>query len=154
MALENRRWTPVVRHLVDQSPWVEWKGDTIYGDPDLLIDDPPPLSTRRAKLAQVAPDVGAVIRYAYDFGDGWRHLIVVERLLWHDPGAKGVVCLAGGGACPPEDGGGIGGDADLLATLRRGRGEAYRDLRAWLGGPFDPGAFDPAATNRAPRRLR
>ena len=94
------------------------------------------------------------MQYAYDFGDGWDHRIVVERLLWPDPGAQGAVCLAGGGACPPEDCGGIGGYADLLATLRRGRGAAYRDLLAWLGGPFDPLAFDLAATNRALRRLR
>jgi hypothetical protein len=129
-------------------------GDTVYGDPDLLVDDPPPASTRRARLAQVAPGVGATMQYAYDFGDGWRHLIVVERLLWADPGARVVTCPAGGGACPPEDCGGIGGDAALPATLRRGHGEEYRELLAWLGGPFDPLAFDLAATNRALRRLR
>ncbi len=129
-------------------------GETSYGDPDLLLDDPPQASTRQARLEQVAPAVGAVIRYAYDFGDGWDHLIVVERLLWGAPEAKGAVCLAGGGAYPPEDCGGLGGYTDLLATLRRGRGEEYRDLLAWLGGPFDPGAFDLAATNRALRRLR
>jgi len=129
-------------------------GDTIYGEPDLLVDDPPSASTRRAWLGQVAPGFGATLRYAYDFGDGWDHLIVVERLLWHDSRAQGAACLAGGGACPPEDCGGIGGYADLLATLRRGRGEDYRDLLAWRGGPFDPAACAPAATNRALRRRR
>ena len=129
-------------------------GETIYGDPELLRDDPPQASTRRARLGQVAPAVGTVIRYAYDFGDGWQHLVVVERLLRYPSGTTGATCLAGGGACPPEDCGGIGGYADLLATLRRGRGEAYRDMLAWLGGPFDPDAFDLAATNRALRRLR
>lgn len=129
-------------------------GETVYGDPDLLTDDPPQASTRKTRLGQVAPDVGATLRYAYDFGDGWDHLIIVERLLWHDASTKGATCLAGGGACPPEDCGGIGGYADLLATLRRGRGEEYRDMLAWLGGPFDPDAFDLASTNRALRRLR
>jgi len=70
--------------------------------------------------------------------DGWDHLIVVERLLWGAPEAKGAVCLAGGGACPPEDCGGIGGYADLQATLRRGQGQEYQELLTWLGGPFDP----------------
>ncbi len=129
-------------------------GDTVYGDPDLLSDDPLQASTRRTPLGQVAPGVGATLRYEYDFGDGWDHLIIVERLLWHDPGAQWAVCLAGGGACPPEDCGGIGGYADLLATLRRGRGREYRDMLVWLGGPFDPTAFDLAATNRALKRLR
>ncbi len=129
-------------------------GDTTYGDPELLSDDPPQASTRRTRLGQVAPAVGAVIQYEYDFGDGWRHLIVVERLLWHESGVRGAVCLAGGGACPPEDCGGIGGYADLLVTLRHGRGPEYRDMLAWLGGPFDPAAFDLAAANRALKRLR
>ncbi len=129
-------------------------GDTTYGDPDLLIDDPPSASTWRVTLAQVAPDGGAALRYAYDFGDGWDHLIVVERLRWHDPDAQGAVCLAGGNACPLEDCGGIGGYADLLATLRRGRGREYRKMLAWLGGPFDPTAFDLAVTNHALKRLR
>jgi hypothetical protein len=128
--------------------------DTIYGDPALLVDDPPAASTRRATLGQVAPVVGATIEYEYDFGDGWRHLLVVERLLGVETGVQGAACLAGGGACPPEDCGGIGGYADLLSTLRRGRGEEYRELLAWLGGPFDPTAFDLAAVNRALRRLR
>lgn len=128
--------------------------DTVYGDPELLIDDPPGASTRQARLGQVAPAVGAVIQYEYDFGDGWDHLIVVERLLWGAPEAKGAVCLAGGGACPPEDCGGIGGYTDLLATLRHGHGQGYREVLAWLGGPCDPAAFDLAAANRALRRLR
>ncbi len=128
--------------------------DTSYGDPDLLVDAPPTASTRRTTLAQVATGVGAIMQYEYDFGDGWRHLVVVERLLWGDAGAQGAVCLAGGGACPPEDCGGIGGYADLQATLRRGCGREYRELLAWLGGPFDPTAFDLAVTNRALKRLR
>ncbi len=129
-------------------------GDTSYGAPELLVDDPPTASTRRTTLGQVAPVVGATLRYAYDFGDGWRHLLVVERLLWGDAGAQGAVCLAGGGACPPEDCGGSGGYAELLATLRRGRGREYREVLAWLGGPFDPVVFDLAATNRALTRRR
>ncbi len=129
-------------------------GDTGYGDPELLVDDSPAASTRQATLGRVAPNVGAALWYEYDFGDGWRHLIVVERLLHTEPGAKGAICLAGDGACPPEDCGGIGGDAALPATPRRGRGEGYRELLAWRGGPCDPGACAPAATNRALRRLR
>ncbi len=129
-------------------------GDTVYGDPELLRDDPPGASTRRTTLGQVAPGVGASVRYEYDFGDGWRHLVVVERVWRLESGDRGVVCLAGGGACPPEDCGGIGGYAALLATLGQGQGEADEEALAWLGGPFDPEAFDLTTVNRALRRLR
>ncbi len=57
---------------------------------------------RRARLGQIAPCVGATLRYAYDFGDGWDHLIVVERLLWADPGAQRVRCLAGAAPARPR----------------------------------------------------
>ena len=71
-----------------------------------------------------------------------------------EPGDKGVVCLAGGVACPPEDCGGIGGYAALLGMLGQGQGEADEEAPAWLGGPCDPEACDLAAVNRALRRLR
>ncbi len=50
--------------------------------------------------------------------------------------------------------GGVHGYAQLLGTLRRGRGPAYRDLVAWLGGPFDPEAFDLPRVNRRLPRIR
>lgn len=94
------------------------------------------------------------MRYECDFGDGWRHPVLVERVLRLEPGDKGAVCLAGDGACPPEDCGGIGGYEQLLATLRRGHGEDYQDMLDWLGGPFDPAAFDVATVSRTFWQLR
>jgi Plasmid pRiA4b ORF-3-like protein len=48
-------------------------------------------------------------RYEYDFGDGWEHVVRVERILAPDAdGARGgyPVCVGGARACPPEDCGG------------------------------------------------
>jgi pRiA4b ORF-3-like protein len=61
----------------------------------------------RAVLAKVLARPGAVMRYTYDFGDEWEHDIVLEKVLPSDPVPR-LSCLAGKGACPPEDCGGHG----------------------------------------------
>jgi hypothetical protein len=76
--------------------------------------------------------------YAYDFGDGWQHDIEV---LGAGDGRPG--CMAGAGACPPEDCGGPGGYADLLEVLADPRHPEHESMRAWVGDrlrPFDRGA--------------
>lgn len=42
----------------------------------------------------------------YDFGDGWRHVITVEKALERTAG-RSYPQVAGKRACPPEDVGGI-----------------------------------------------
>jgi hypothetical protein len=44
--------------------------------------------------------------YEYDFGDGWEHTIVLEKIVPGDPKLKFPTCLAGKRSCPPEDCGG------------------------------------------------
>jgi hypothetical protein len=53
----------------------------------------------RARLDKVAP-LGARLRYEYDFGDGWEHDIVVEKVLPPEPGVTYPRCLTGRRACP------------------------------------------------------
>ena len=47
--------------------------------------------------------------YEYDFGDSWRHEVVVESIEPAKPVLKNAVCLEGQRACPPEDCGGTAG---------------------------------------------
>jgi hypothetical protein len=56
---------------------------------------------REVTLAQVLARPGARMRYTYDFGDDWEHDIALENILSPDT-ARGLPCLAGKGACPPE----------------------------------------------------
>jgi hypothetical protein len=73
-----------------------------------------PKDEDRARLDKVAP-LGARLRYEYDFGDGWEHDIVVEKILPPEPAVTYPRCLTGRRACPPEDCGGPWGYARLLA---------------------------------------
>ncbi|MEA2012435.1 MAG: plasmid pRiA4b ORF-3 family protein, partial [Verrucomicrobiota bacterium] len=75
--------------------------------------------------------------YEYDFGDSWKHKIVLEKILLLDS-SKSPIVIKGKMACPPEDCGGLWGYEDLLKTLKDPKHEEYYDMLDWLGGDFDP----------------
>jgi len=83
--------------------------------------------------------------YEYDFGDMWRHTVVVDRVL-HDVDGE-VRCLDGARACPPEDSGGWAGYDELCDILTDPRRPEHSARLASLGGAFDPEAFALGETN-------
>ncbi len=85
-------------------------------------------------------------RYEYDFGDDWQHDIRVEHVV-PSVGADTPRLAGGAGACPPEDCGGPLGYAELLDILADPSHEEYAERLEWLGGQFDPQAWDLEATN-------
>jgi hypothetical protein len=89
-------------------------------------------------------DVAAVksrFVYEYDFGDGWKHQVVVEKELMDSDGPP-LRCLDGRRACPPEDCGGSWGYEELLAILANPRHPEHEERLEWVGGAIDPEAFD------------
>ena len=92
--------------------------------------------------------------YEYDFGDGWEHEVVVEDESTIPTALKFAVCLDGQNACPPEDVGGPGGYAEFLAALGDPKHTEHRDMLEWVGGSFDPTAFDLATANAALQKVR
>jgi hypothetical protein len=105
-------------------------------------------------LADVLVEPGDRLRYTYDFGDDWDHDIKMGKVLPPDADAHASavpVCLAGKGACPPEDCGGPWGYADLKVTIADPSDEEHEERLEWLGledpSDFDPAAFDLASVN-------
>jgi hypothetical protein len=105
-------------------------------------------------LADVLVEPGDRLRYTYDFGDEWDHDIRLEKVLPPDADRHGSavpVCLAGKGACPPEDCGGDWGYASLKETIADPSDEEHEERLEWLGledpSDFDPAAFDLAGVN-------
>ena len=98
---------------------------------------------------------GQVAIYRYDFGDGWRHQVLLEGIVLGDPGAGYPVCTDGRRGCPPEDCGGEAGYEELLQALANPRHKRHREFILWLKGhaknyyPFDPETFDPKAVRFA-----
>jgi hypothetical protein len=91
--------------------------------------------------------------YEYDFGDGWDHMVKIEAELASPLGLKAAVCLGGENACPPDDCGGPGGYAEMLAVLGDAGHEEHELVVEWLGGPFDSRGFDLVMTNALLQRL-
>jgi hypothetical protein len=81
--------------------------------------------------------------YVYDFGDFWRHKILLEDIIPRDRKIKYPVCIKGKRACPPEDVGGVGGYEDFIKIIRNPKHKEYEDMLEWAGGEFDPEFFDP-----------
>ncbi|MGH9268072.1 MAG: plasmid pRiA4b ORF-3 family protein [Acidimicrobiales bacterium] len=118
---------------------------TSYGVPDPDDDDwgVPTIDETGARLDSIAGP-GSRLLYRYDFGDNWRHEVVVEKVLPADGSMVVPTCVDGRRACPPEDCGSTGGFGDLLKILADARHPEHRERREWMGRDYDPAAFDPS----------
>jgi Plasmid pRiA4b ORF-3-like protein len=121
-------------------------GKTTYGpDPDGELGFADETKARLADVARVRTRIG----YEYDFGDGWEHEIVVEARAVAEADQIYPACIAGEGACPPEDSGGPYGFEELKELLA-GPPSAERDeMLEWAGDDYDPARFNLAAANAA-----
>ena len=100
------------------------------------------------RLDQVVAAPGDRLWYDYDFGDGWKHVLLVEKVLEDPPEAP--VCIKGRLACPPEDCGGIRGYQEIADWVRSGYNEGRRpdvfdssdEAIDWLPPDWHPDLFD------------
>ena len=80
--------------------------------------------------------------YTYDYGDNWRHDVIVEEIRDGDPDMEYPAFVDGARRCPPEDVGGPHGFMDFLEAVLDPAHEQHRDMVRWYGGPFDPIGLD------------
>jgi hypothetical protein len=109
-------------------------------------------SSKKTTLQSVLPAPKMHIRYEYDFGDGWDHQILLEKVVELDQPVL-ALCLGGGRACPPEDCGGPWGYANLLEILKDSGHPEHEEMTEWIGPGFDPESFDVEAVNKRLARL-
>jgi hypothetical protein len=132
---------------------------TSFSDPE-TFDDPPlgEGDAHAVQLADLGLEQGSAFMYEYDFGDGWEHLITVERIGPVDPKESYPQCVAGERACPPEDCGGPPGYDELLEALADPAHPEHGELKERVPVDFDPEVFDLEHVNtilaRARRRQR
>ncbi len=118
---------------------------------DMLGDDFK--DEKRFRLSRIIPGEKFKFTYEYDFGDGWDHTILVEKILQTAEELKAPVCLDGKRSAPPEDCGGEGGYHDVLKALRNPSHPDNAELLEWLDG-YDPEYFDANVVNEKLAKIR
>lgn len=106
------------------------------------------LKETRPGISDLLEEEKEKIIYEYDFGDGWKHELKLEKILHVAPERQLPVCTGGKRNCPPEDCGGVWGYAAMLEILADPGHEGYGRLMEWLEEDYDPDHFDPEEVNR------
>ena len=153
------QWNLEQLHLTIQAAFNWWNyhlhefriGGLRYGDVALLTegaldDDPRVFDFREVRLCDFAE--GARFTYIYDFGDNWRHSVVVEEFLALDAPPKHGACVQGARARPPEDVGGASGYERFLDIMVDPSDPEHAETKRWCGGHFDPEWFDLANADK------
>ncbi|MGH3164715.1 MAG: plasmid pRiA4b ORF-3 family protein [Trebonia sp.] len=106
---ESFGWEGFHLHRFSDGRDREW-GDLAFSDGGATFAD-----EEEADLATVLRVEGGVLWYVYDFGDGWRHRIEVEKIMPLERSVVYPTCTDGRrAAVPAEDIGGIWGLHELV----------------------------------------
>lgn len=124
-----------------------------YGDP-ACDEEGGWLDARRTRLCDVLGHPGSACGYVYDFGDDWQHVVFLESIFVPRADGRLPRCTGGARACPPEDVGGVQGFAEFLQAIRNRRHPEHASYLEWVGGRYEPTAFDAVAVNQALRRFQ
>ena len=116
-------------------------------DDDGFDGDTEVIDESRVPLSYVLLVEGDSMIYVYDFGDDWRHAVVLEKILPAEHGARTPMCLAGERRCPPEDVGGPHGYQEFLEVIFQPGHEEFTHFRGWAGGEFHAEEFDVKVVN-------
>lgn len=131
------------------------KDDTFYlprMKDDYSWDDMNNVDYKRRKVSGLLKRENDEIIYEYDFGDSWRHIVLLEKITDNTRGRKTPVCLDGERNCPPEDCGGPWGYEHLLEVIKDPSNEEYEDMIEWVGEAFDPESFSLTDVNARLKR--
>jgi hypothetical protein len=101
-------------HLAIQAAFNWWNchlheftiGGLRFSDPEMMedggFDDTPrSFDERQVRLIDFGYEPGVTIRYVYDFGDCWEHVVEFEERLSSEVAPKVASCVAGARARPP-----------------------------------------------------
>jgi hypothetical protein len=96
----------------------------------------------KAKLSKIGIEPKDKLKYLYDMGDSWEHIVKVEKIFEAAAGIKVPLCLEGARNCPPEDCGSFDGYEDIVSAMKNPKSKKAKEFIDWLGEPYDPEYFD------------
>ncbi|MDI3520892.1 plasmid pRiA4b ORF-3 family protein [Anaerophaga thermohalophila] len=108
----------------------EWNGNPLFQDYTIV------------RVNDLLRKPGDEMVYEYDFGDDWRHRIILEMEMEPDPLEYYPVCIDGARECPPEDCGGPGGYQEMVAAVKDPSNPQHRFFKALFPDGLDPEYFD------------
>jgi hypothetical protein len=116
-------------------------GNDQYGEPheeffDTMKDE------SKFRLDQLLRREKEKLLYNYDYGDGWEHEVLLEKILPFKHDMTLPLCIKGKRSCPPEDIGGIPGYAMFLEAINDSLHPEHEEMREWVGDDFDAEYFD------------
>jgi len=127
-------------HLWDFEVANERYGEDDSGELDMM-------DSNKIRLSRIAQSHVKKFHYTYDFGDNWDHVIQIEKILEPNSQAQYPRCVKGSRACPPDDCGGPGGYSAFVAAIQDPSHRSHKEMLDWVGGEFDPEAFDLESIN-------
>ena len=112
-------------------------GDSRYGYPypewgDEMRD------ARYLRLSAILARGETRFTYTYDFGDDWRHSVVVEEVVAAAPMIDYPRFIDGARRAPPEDVGGLPGFEEFLEAMADPKHPEHHSVMTWYGRLFDP----------------
>jgi Plasmid pRiA4b ORF-3-like protein len=110
------------------------------GNPELL-DDSEALVDRSTLISSILANEKDTLNYEYDFGDSWKHLIKLEKIIQIGKIAH-PKCIDGKRNTPPEDCGGVPGFYNFIEIMSDKKNKEYKSTKKWYGGDYDPDFID------------
>lgn len=104
----------------------------------------------QVRLDEVLSEAGDTLAYAYDYGDGWEHLIMLEAALPRRRDAPRAVCADGRRDGPAENCGGVDSYELIVAATdpaRPGHAAARLEFMEIFGDEIDPADFQTTPFN-------
>ena len=96
---------------------------------------------RTVALGDLLKKARQKLRYIYDFGDNWEHEVILKKRLGNKPW-NALRCVAGEGACPEEDCGGVWGHEAICAAIESRDDARASEYEGLVSVGYDPAAFD------------
>ena len=119
-------------------------GERVYGVPtdEDAFSDRKVYKAASIRLKTVIDRRVDRLLYVYDFGDDWRHDVIVEEVRGGDADTEYPAFVDGARRAPPEDVGGTHGFMEFLEAVLDSGHEEHGRMREWYGGPFEPDDID------------
>ena len=121
-----------------------------YGEPALKYEDAG-IKAYHAKYMHLNTILERGVKrfsYVYDFGDNWRHNIIIEDVREGTADIEYPSFVDGERCCPPEDVGSTWGFMNFLEAALDPTHENHEKVLAWYGKPFDLNEIDEFSVRR------